>query len=215
MVSTIPLLNLENLDRNKAVFAQFINSKLLENYRLPVLSNDAHVLIGVSGGADSAVLAMFAASYLQPHYPNIHYIFTDTKAEPTSCYKVLDDLESLLGIKITRIEPELGLFELIDQYNGFLPGTKARYCTKELKIKPLQDYISSIPAGTPFISLAGIRYDESDREGVTFTHELERGRSAFPFVDLKVTKADVFAILHMTIGIPTQYAYKSRSGCFS
>lgn len=83
-----------------------------------------------------------------------------------------------------------------------------------LKVAPLLDYLKS-NGGRNFVSLAGIRYDEFDRDGISFQHEMGNGRSAFPFVDLKITKEAVFAILHETIGIPSTYLYRSRSGCYS
>ena len=124
MIQLITAIDQSALDDARNVFAQHVDSTLLQNYRLPVASTDTHLIIGLSGGADSSVLAIFAAIFLTPIYPNIHYLFTDTKAEPASCYETLNRLESFLGINITRLMPELGLFELIDKNNGFLPGTK-------------------------------------------------------------------------------------------
>lgn len=215
MPDLISTLNLTVIDNVRLEFEKHINKKLLDDYRLPVSTTKANVIIGLSGGSDSSVLAMFAAIFLAPHYPNIQYLFTDTKAEPKSCYETLNKLEKLLAIKITRLIPEVGLFELIDSYNGFLPSSRDRYCTKQLKINPLMSFVANLPKDAPFISLAGIRIDEADREGVTFSHDLERGLSAYPFIDLGITKAQVLSILNATIGIPSTYRYKSRSGCFS
>ena len=83
---------------------------------------------------------------------------------------------------ITRVTPTKGLFELIDQYNGFLPSPRQRWCTRELKLKPI---LAAINLQGNVISLAGIRADEPDREGLSLSYSLEsESKTAFPFVDL-------------------------------
>lgn len=214
-MSSIPLINIDHIDSIKRIFEKHISADRLESYRLPVKDHRTTVTVGLSGGADSSVLALFAAVYLAPHYPNIHYIFTDTKAEPKSCNDTLDAIERFTGIRIKRLIPEKGLFELIDHYNGFLPNAQKRWCTRELKIDPLIKYMGSIKNEFGYVSLAGIRYDEANREGIQFQYSMENTSAAFPFIELGMTKKIVFDVLSNTIGIPQSYRYKSRSGCFS
>lgn len=198
----------------RAVFERHLPKDRLDGYRLPIRDFNKPVIIGLSGGADSAVLALFAAVYLRPIYPNIRCVFTDTGAEPDSCYETLDRLAQVTGLPVVRLTPELGLFGLINAYGGFLPSSKSRYCTRELKIKPLMAYLKGQYADTDYINLAGIRVDEADRDGIQFQVSMDHdARAAFPFVDLEVTKAIVFAILDETIGIPETYRFRSRSGC--
>lgn len=212
----IPTRQIDNIQELRAAFEKHISPSVLENYRLPVKDKRVTVIVGLSGGADSTVLALFSALYLAPHYPNIEFLFTDTKDEPKSCYETLRKIEQLTGIKLTRLVPEMGLFEKIDDYNGFLPNTKARWCTKELKITPLISYLKGKTREHGYINLAGIRWDESDRDGVQFQHSMENdAKSAYPFIDLHMTKAMVFDILDKTLGIPSTYQYRSRSGCGS
>lgn len=211
----ISAVQMDKLGAIRELFESHVAADTLDNYRLPVCDHRAQIIVGLSGGADSAVLALLAATYLAPHYPNIKYLFTDTKAEPDSCAKTLDALEHMLGITITRIIPESGLMERVDDYNGFLPGTRSRWCTRELKVDPLMAYMATIPLDHGFINLAGIRADEADREGIQFQYTMENTFAAFPFVDLGITKAMVFDILNRSVGIPSTYAYRSRSGCYS
>ena len=96
----IPTFNSDALNSIKTVFEEHIAKHLLETYRLPI-DDDRQVLVGISGGADSAVLALFVAIYLKPHYPNIMFVFTDTGAETDSCYETLATIESITGISIT------------------------------------------------------------------------------------------------------------------
>lgn len=210
-ITTVDTCNYEMVQN---CFNLHVDSQALMDYKLPGCVQRTRVVIGLSGGADSTVLAMFAAVFLSKHYTSIEYIFTDTKAEPESAYETLDNLESFLGIKITRIKPANGLFELIEKYNGFLPSTRARWCTRELKVDPLIEYMKEL-ADVDYVSLAGIRFDELDRDGISFQHTMEHAKAAFPFIDLKITKSAVFSILSNTIGIPRSYQYRSRSGCFS
>ena len=64
--------------------------------------NARHVM-GISGGKDSASLAI----YIKDHYPDIHkkmeYFFTDTGAELEEVYNLLDKLEGHLGKEINRL----------------------------------------------------------------------------------------------------------------
>lgn len=216
MSDIIPVKEITTTDGVKRIFEEVVGKDVLEAYRLPVSNQQCKVIVGLSGGADSTVLALFSATYLVPHYPNLEFVFTDTKAEPDSCYQTLDNIEAVTGIPVTRLTPKLGLFEKIDDYNGFLPGNRARWCTKELKIKPLLEYLSNINTDAGYISLAGIRYDEINRDGIQFQHSMENeAKAAYPFIDLKITKNMVFSILGKTVGIPSTYLYRSRSGCFS
>jgi 3'-phosphoadenosine 5'-phosphosulfate sulfotransferase (PAPS reductase)/FAD synthetase len=212
----IAVKQLFDITNIKRIFESHLDRETLESYRLPISNPSAQVIVGLSGGADSSVLALFAAAYLAPHYKNLTFLFTDTGAEPDSCYTALDQIEEMTGIAVTRLQPENDLFGLIDKYNGFLPSGRARYCTRQLKIDPLTQYMATIPADNGYVSLAGIRYDEADRDGISFQYSMETdAKAAFPFIDLKITKAMVFDILDRTIGIPETYKYRSRSGCYN
>ena len=207
--------NVISVDEIRDLFERHVDRQALEDYRLPVNDPETRVIIGLSGGADSTVLALFAAVYLAPRYPNLQYVFTDTKAEPESCYETLDKIEEITGVRITRLEPEAGLFEKIEEYNGFLPNSRARWCTRELKIAPLIEYMKTIDPDHGYISLAGIRADEPDRDGIALQHSMENASAAYPFMDLGITKHMVFDILDRSVGIPSTYQFRSRSGCFS
>ena len=211
----IPAVNIDSVRSLKSLFEKHVDRDQLEQYRLPAIDDRARVIVGLSGGADSSVLALFAALYLSPLYPNLEFLFTDTKAEPDSCYETLDKIERLTGISIIRITPEKGLYELIDTYKGFLPNGQARWCTRQLKVDPLMAYMNSVSSEYGYVSLAGIRFDEANREGISFQYSMDNTSAAFPFIDLKITKQAVFDILNCSIGIPKTYQYRSRSGCYS
>jgi len=139
-----------------------------------------HVL-GISGGKDSAALAI----YIKDNYPDIHekieYYTSDTGRELDETYELIVRLENYLGKKILRltgvINEDMGLtpFDFfLQSYGGYLPSTNARWCTKKLKLDPFEKFVGS----DPVISYVGIRGDE-DREG--YISKKNTIQSIFPF----------------------------------
>ena len=87
-----------------------------------------HVL-GISGGKDSAALAV----YLKQRHPDmpIEYYTADTGKELDETYQVIDNLELYLGQKIDRLNAAEGSTEdpfdhFLAMYGGFLPSSTAR-----------------------------------------------------------------------------------------
>lgn len=163
-------------------------------------------LIPLSGGADSSALAILM-HWMFPNHP-FEYCFTDTVAEEPEIYTTLDTLEEYLGKPITRIVPEMGLFELIEHYKGFLPSSQARWCTRELKLRTFKTWIEQFKGQQKYM-FVGIRSDESDR--LAFT--IDEVETVMPFIDLNLKREHIFAILEKTIGIPRYYRRRTRSGC--
>lgn len=162
-------------------------------------------LVPVSGGADSSWLAILLRQ-MWPDLP-VRYVFTDTGAEEQETLDYLDRLQDYLGQPIERLMGEAGLFDLVAQYGGFLPSPRDRYCTRVLKLEPFRDWISQF-SGIQKWMFVGIRQDE-DR--LAFT--LDEVGTVMPFVDLGVTREQVYRGLAGTIGIPRTYKTRSRSGC--
>ena len=109
-----------------------------------------HVL-GLSGGKDSAALAVL----MHRRIPNLEYFFCDTGKELTETYDFLDRIKARLGIRITYLSSERGFDHWLEVYGGMLPSPKARWCTKQMKIVPLEGFIGDDPA----VSYIGIRAD--------------------------------------------------------
>ena len=122
--------------------------------------NVRHVL-GLSGGKDSAALAI----YIKDHYPEIHakmeYFFSDTGAELTEVYEFIDKMEGYLGKEVIRIGSGKDFEYWLRKHNDYLPSARERWCTRMMKIKPFVEFIKDTPA----ISYIGIRADEF-REGL-------------------------------------------------
>ena len=168
--------------------------------------NVRHVL-GLSGGKDSAALAIF----IKDQYPEIHnkveYFFSDTGAELPEAYEFLDKLETYLGKPIVRLGTGREFDHWLKVHNDMLPSARARWCTRTMKIKPFEEFVGDDPA----ISYIGIRADEN-REGYISTKKTIE--AVFPFIDDGYVKADIFRLLEDTVGIPEYYRWRSRSGCY-
>lgn len=162
-----------------------------------------HVL-GISGGKDSAALAI----YMRDRVPQMEYFFCDTDKELPETYKFLQSLEQYLGKPIVHLNAKRGFDHWLKIYGDYLPSGRMRWCTRQLKIRPFEEWIGD----DPVISYVGIRADE-DREGYISTKP--NIEAVFPFKKAGITKDDVFRILEESgVGVPGYYEWRSRSGCY-
>jgi 3'-phosphoadenosine 5'-phosphosulfate sulfotransferase (PAPS reductase)/FAD synthetase len=162
-----------------------------------------HVL-GISGGKDSAALAIF----LRDRVPEMEYFFCDTGHELPETYEYLVRLEAFLGKPIARLNSERAFDYWLKMYGDYLPSSNMRWCTRQLKLRPMEAWIGDSPA----ISYVAIRADE-DREGYVSTKT--NIKAVFPFREAGIAKDDVFRILADSgVGIPKYYEWRSRSGCY-
>lgn len=171
---------------------------------------ERHIL-GLSGGRDSAALAVYIRQH-QPDLP-IEYFFTDTGKELPEVYDYLDKLEGFLGRPILRLNPDRGFDFWLDEYGHFLPSPRTRWCTRQLKLRPLETWLRpDLDRGVTIHSYVAIRSDEPAREGYQATHG--NMRVHLPLRAAGVDKQGVIDILRdADIGEPAYYAWRSRSGC--
>ncbi|MCL6433950.1 MAG: phosphoadenosine phosphosulfate reductase family protein [Leptolyngbyaceae cyanobacterium HOT.MB2.61] len=163
-------------------------------------------ILGLSGGKDSTALAIF----MRREYPDleIEYFFCDTHKELKETYEYLGRIEDWLGIKIHYLEAERGFDHWLEVYGGLLPSPKMRWCTKQMKIIPLEKWVGDDVA----ISYIGIRADEN-RDGYISTKPNITPK--FPFKEHGLVKADINRLLEESgIGMPDYYRWRSRSGCY-
>ncbi|CAM8655764.1 Phosphoadenosine phosphosulphate reductase [Oxalobacteraceae bacterium] len=171
---------------------------------------NTHHVLGLSGGKDSAALAI----YMRENHPelDIKYFFTDTGEELPEVYEFLGKLEGLLG-KIHRLDPERDFQFWLRMYNNFLPSPQTRWCTVKMKLHPFKRWIQPwLNAGDQVVSYVAIRADEDQREGMV-THHKNLSVS-MPFRDHNIDKQGVLEILESSgVGLPRYYDWRSRSGC--
>ena len=162
-------------------------------------------ICGISGGKDSSALAV----YMRDRAPRMEYFFCDTGAELPETYEYLTRLEVILGSPIVRLNAERGFDHWFEVFRGALPSPQMRWCTKNMKIKPIEDWIGDDPA----VSYVAIRADESNRKGHISTKPNISTR--FPFVEDGIGHDDVLRILDDAgIGLPAYYSWRTRSGCY-
>lgn len=170
--------------------------------------NDVRQVLGISGGKDSAALAI----YMQENFPSIDLDLycCDTGRELDETYELIDKLEAYLGKEVRKLKAidtdgmakpnfeqseEISPFDyFLKNYNGFLPSTYARWCTSNLKLKPFEEYIGNDPT----ISYVAIRGDEQ-REAYVSTNK--NVQTIFPFKK-NIWSFDVISLVmdHHNIG---------------
>lgn len=164
---------------------------------------ERHVL-GISGGKDSSALAI----YMRDRVPDMEYFFCDTGAELPETYEYLNKLEAALGKPIARLNSDRDFDHWLQIYQGTLPSPSMRWCTKNLKIKPLEEWLGDDPA----ISYVAIRADENRLGYISTKPNIT---AVFPFREDGIDKAGVMRILEDAgIGLPAYYDWRTRSGCY-
>ena len=171
---------------------------------------ERHVL-GLSGGRDSAALAV----YMRQHQPelDVDYFFTDTGKELPEVYEYLGRLEGFLGKPILRLNPDRDFDFWLKHYNDFLPSPQARWCTRQLKLRPFEHWVRPmLTEGKTVYTYVAIRSDEEYREGYSSKNDNLIVR--LPFKQAGIDKAGVLEILDGAgLGLPSYYEWRTRSGC--
>ncbi len=166
-------------------------------------TGERHVL-GISGGKDSSALAV----YMRAKVPQMEYFFCDTGAELPETYDYLNKLEAALGKPIVRLNASRDFDHWLQVYQGTLPSANMRWCTKNLKIKPLEEWLGDTPA----ISYVAIRADENRLGYVSTKPNI---KAVFPFREDGIDRDGVNRILDESgIGLPDYYQWRTRSGCY-
>jgi 3'-phosphoadenosine 5'-phosphosulfate sulfotransferase (PAPS reductase)/FAD synthetase len=140
----------------------------------------------ISGGKTS--------SYLAKHYPADYNLFALVRIEDKECapkdkkliqlvsdkigmefiataesdktLKVVLDLEQVIGSEIKWLTGET--FESIIRKRKYIPNDRARFCTTEMKIKPIAEYCRN-EIKEIVLTRLGIRHDEEHRVDYTNT----------------------------------------------
>ncbi len=169
------------------------------------MANAPRHICGISGGKDSSALAV----YLRGKVPEMEYFFCDTGAELPETYEYLTRLEVILGKQITRLNSQRGFDHWFEIFRGTLPSPQMRWCTTNMKIKPIEEWVGD----DPVFSYVGIRADEANRKGYISTKP--NIQTKFPFIEDEINRDGVMKILSDAgIGLPRYYEWRTRSGCY-
>ena len=117
------------------------------------------VVVAFSGGKDS--LASLLWTIQEFGLSKIEAVFCDTGWEHELTYKHVAEIVELTGVKLTTVKSSKydGFVDLAKK-KGRFPSAKARFCTEELKTKPMIDFILS--QSENLLIVQGIRKDESN-----------------------------------------------------
>lgn len=194
-------------------------------------------ILGISGGKDSAALAVYLAGKAEWRYfadlmsafglegeaeriersampPEIEYFFTDTGKELPEVYEYLRVLEARLKREIIRLPGNLKNdsqkpFDhfLISEHGGLLPSRRQRWCTYKMKLLPMERFVK----GDTAVNYVGIRADEEARVKLSSRPNIT---AVYPFVQDGMVRSDILKLLDNSTGIPKYYEWRSRSGCY-
>ena len=176
-------------------------------------------ILTLSGGKDSTALALFIMDNMPELHEKIEYVFYDTGLDLPETYDYLNKIEVFLDKKITYVKPEKS-FDHIFSTTGMLPNMFARWCTVELKVKPSVKFFKRkiLEEGYEKIHLyAGIRADESYRDGVVLNSEFEKKHVIvhYPLIENNFNLSDVEDILiESGLNYPDYYNWRKRNGCY-
>ncbi len=171
------------------------------------------LIVSVSGGKDSTAcaLALREAGF------EFRMVFADTGWEAPETYVHLDHLRERLG-PIDVVGSPGGMVAKIKDRAGF-PGRMQRWCTQELKLKPLREYHDAYTQtfGAETVSVVGVRAAESEaRAKLSEVDDDDQWNGWIWRPILAWPVADVIAIHHRH-GIEVNPLYKrghDRVGCY-
>jgi 3'-phosphoadenosine 5'-phosphosulfate sulfotransferase (PAPS reductase)/FAD synthetase len=182
---------------------------------VPTGHADSVFIVSVSGGKDSAALAL---AMREANIP-ARYVFADTQWEAPETYEYLATMERVLGITIDRVRSEEGGMVDIARRKAGFPMRRGRWCTDFLKVRPMRAYHDRVAAehGDETVSVVGIRAEESaERAKMSeFEESAEWGGYVWRPI-MGWTVGDVLAIHHRH-GLPVNPLYKrghGRVGCY-
>lgn len=119
------------------------------------------VLVAYSGGKDSLAALLWTLNESGYKKENVEAVFCDTGWEHEATYQHIKETTDQLNVKLVTLKSKKydGMVDLAKK-KGRFPSTKARFCTEELKTKPMIDYIID-ECKCHVIVIQGIRKDES------------------------------------------------------
>jgi len=162
-------------------------------------------LISFSGGRTSGyMLRRVLDAGLQP---DVHIVFANTGKERLETLDFVRDCAVNWGVPVRWVERrETGFVEVTHESasrNGepfaalvtkrkFLPNPVTRFCTQELKIRVMRDFMKAQGFET-WTNIVGIRADEPRRVARMRAPHRDRWENEIPLADAGVTEADVLA----------------------
>ncbi len=153
---------------------------------------DGPAVISFSGGRTSAY--MLRRILDEGLRPDVHVVFADTGKERQETYQFLRAVGQQWNVTIVTVERP-GQFTQLITDRRFIPHPLARFCTSELKVRPMRDWCLA-KGWTHWTNVVGIRADEPRRVAKMRASEETRPDKwdiALPLADAGVTESDVLS----------------------
>jgi len=171
------------------------------------------VVASISGGKDSAAMSLYLSELGIEH----DRVFMDTGWEHPLTYEyIAGPLAAAIG-SILTIKPPLGMADLCRK-KGMFPSRTRRFCTSELKVKPIINHITRLQdAGYEVINAVGVRKAESAVRSKLTEWEWQPDYDSEVWRPLiEWTEADVISIhtRHSLKPNPLYLLGASRVGCW-
>jgi len=117
------------------------------------------ILTAFSGGKDSTATLIYTVEKYGAQ--NVTAVFCDTGWENPITYLYIIEITEQLGVELKVLQSKK-YRDMLDlaRKKGRFPSTKARFCTEELKVKPMIDYLLD-DVNDNFLLFQGIRSSES------------------------------------------------------
>lgn len=176
------------------------------------------ILVSVSGGRSSALMAKI----MLENYPaeNLIFAFANTGKELEATLQFVNEMDLQWGLNMVWIEYcTINKFKVVSfqtaSRNGepfealikkrkYLPNRVTRFCTGDLKVKPINYFMQSLGFSS-WDTAIGIRRDEPRRyHKMKASEGKNRWDYIFPLWDFNITKAKVFEFWgnqHFDLGI--------------
>lgn len=152
---------------------------------------DGPALVSFSGGLTSAYMLrrILDDGGIRP---DVHIVFADTGKERRETYAFVHECAARWDVIIHWVERP-GQFAQLITDRKFLPNPVMRFCTQELKIRPMRDFMLA-RGYEHWASIIGIRADEPRRVArLRDTTRKERWDNVLPLADAGTTLGDVQA----------------------
>lgn len=142
-----------------------LDSAMTEEFR----ASGRPIIASVSGGKDSTAMALWLKEQGFEETNPVYYVFSDTGWEHP---ELMEYIETYLNdavfnndLRVVRSKKYPGGMPELVEKRGMFPSRKIRFCTQELKIFPIRDFIKEIKEKHPDLekplNTVGIRAAES------------------------------------------------------
>lgn len=124
---------------------------------LKKLLADAKTYVLFSGGGDSLCTLLYLREICGNNGHHLTALHVDTTAGFPEVTAYVRRICKRLGVPLQIVRPEREYFDLAKKWG--IPGFKARWCCKELKVKPVRDFLAGVDGAKVVVD--GIRAAES------------------------------------------------------